>query len=181
MSDEHVKNKGGRPSTYSRELVTDFCKLLATGNTLRSLCATDRFPTATTIYDWLEKFPEFAEQYARARSQQADHYAEMIIDEAFGANDASIGRLRMDALKWAASKIAPKKYGDKIEVEANQSSSIKLSFTIPHRDAPVDILELESPDSIAIQDRDGSQAGFTYADISEEKTAEMTASEQDRY
>jgi hypothetical protein len=67
----------------------------------------------------------------------------MIIDEAFGSHDASIGRLRMDALKWAASKIAPKKYGDKIEVEANQTNNIKLSFTVPHRDAPIDVLELE--------------------------------------
>jgi hypothetical protein len=176
MSDEITKNKGGRPSTYSHELVTDFCKLLAIGNTLRSLCATDRFPTATTIYDWLEKFPEFAEQYARARSQQADHYAEMIIDEAFGASDASIGRLRMDALKWAASKIAPKKYGDKIEVESNQSNNIKLSFTIPHRDAPIDILELESPDSVAIQDRAGLQANNADADI-----ADIQVNDQDRY
>ena len=173
MSDEVTKNKGGRPSTYSHELVTDFCKLLATGNTLRSLCATDRFPTATTIYDWLEKYPEFSEQYARARSQQADYYAEMIIDEAFGAHDASIGRLRMDALKWAASKIAPKKYGDKIEVESNQSNNIRLSFTIPHRDAPVDILELESPDSVAIQDRAGSQANIAMADIADIEPIEI--------
>jgi hypothetical protein len=100
----------------------------------------------------------------------------MIIDEAFGASDASIGRLRMDALKWAASKIAPKKYGDKIEVESNQSNNIRLSFTIPHRDAPVDILELESPDSVTIQDRAGSQANNAVADI-----AEIQATDQDRY
>lgn len=144
--DEQVtkpKNKGGRPTTYTTEIATEFCRLLALGNTLRSLCATDQFPVPQTIYDWIEKYPEFAEQYARARSQQADHYAEMIIDEAFNSHDASIGRLRMDALKWAASKIAPKKYGDKIEVEANQTNNIKLSFTVPHRDAPVDVLELE--------------------------------------
>jgi hypothetical protein len=97
----------------------------------------------------------------------------MIIDEAFGAHDASIGRLRMDALKWAASKIAPKKYGDKIEVESNQSNNIKLSFTIPHRDAPVDILELESPDSVAIQDRAGSQANIAVADIADIEPIEI--------
>jgi len=144
--DEQVtkpKNKGGRPATYTTEIATEFCRLLALGNTLRSLCATDQFPAPQTIYDWIERYPEFAEQYARARSQQADHYAEMIVDEAFGSHDASIGRLRMDALKWAASKIAPKKYGDKIEVEANQTNNIKLSFTVPHRDSPIDVLELE--------------------------------------
>jgi hypothetical protein len=176
MSDDQPKRGKGRPSIYSEEIATEFCRLLALGNTLRSLCATDQFPAPQTIYDWIEKYPDFSEQYARARSQQADHYAEMIIDEAFGASDASIGRLRMDALKWAASKIAPKKYGDKIEVESNQSNNIRLSFTIPHRDAPVDILELESPDSISIQDRAGLQANNAEADI-----ADIEASDQDRY
>jgi hypothetical protein len=169
MSEGPAKRGKGRPTIYNEETATEFCRLLALGNTLRSLCATDRFPAPQTIYDWIEKYPDFSEQYARARSQQADHYAEMIIDEAFGANDASLGRLRMDALKWAASKIAPKKYGDKIEVESNQSNNIRLSFTIPHRSAPVDILELESPDIVTIQDRVGLQVNNADADIAEDE------------
>ena len=173
MSEDQPKRGKGRPTIYNEETATEFCRLLALGNTLRSLCATDQFPAPQTIYDWIEKYPDFSEQYARARSQQADHYAEMIIDEAFGAHDASIGRLRMDALKWAASKIAPKKYGDKIEVESNQSNNIRLSFTIPHRDAPVDILELESPDSVAIQDRAGSHSNNAHADIAEIEPIEI--------
>jgi len=144
--DEQVtkpKSKAGRPTIYSKELVEEICKRLGNGQTLRSICREEGFPNQDTVHNWLNKYPEFVEQYTHARSQQADTYAEMIIDEAFSSHDAAIGRLRMDALKWAASKMAPKKYGDKIEVEANQTNNIKLSFTVPHRDAPVDVLELE--------------------------------------
>jgi hypothetical protein len=65
--------------------------------------------------------------------KQADYYAEMIVDEAFSSNDAAIGRLRMDALKWASSKLAPKKYGDKVEVEQTGNNSVSLSFSLPSR------------------------------------------------
>jgi hypothetical protein len=144
--DEQVtkpKSKAGRPTIYSKELVEEICKRLGNGQTLRSICREEGFPNQDTVHNWLNKYPEFVEQYTHARIQQADTYAEMIVDEAFSSHDAAIGRLRMDALKWAASKMAPKKYGDKIEVEANQTNNIKLSFTVPHRDAPIDVLELE--------------------------------------
>jgi hypothetical protein len=37
----------------------------------------------------------------------------------------------VDALKWAASKMAPKKYGDKIEIDTAQP--ITLAFHLPSR------------------------------------------------
>ena len=75
---------------------------------------------------------------------QADYYAEMIIDESFGSHDAAIGRLRMDALKWAASKIAPKKYGDKVEVEQTGNTALTVSFALPSRSGRPETIELES-------------------------------------
>jgi hypothetical protein len=68
----------------------------------------------------------FSEQYAQARQKQADSYADMILDEAFNSNDAQIGRLRVDALKWVASKLAPKRYGDKVEVEQTGTQKIRV-------------------------------------------------------
>jgi hypothetical protein len=50
----------------------------------------------------------------------------MILDEAFNSNDAQIGRLRVDALKWVASKLAPKRYGDKVEVEQTGTQKIRV-------------------------------------------------------
>jgi hypothetical protein len=99
-------------------------------------------PAQKSIYRWLESNDSFRQQYTQARVEQADYYAEMIIDESFGAHDAAIGRLRMDALKWAASKIAPKKYGDKIELESNSTQNLTLAFSVPQRKAS-EVIELE--------------------------------------
>jgi hypothetical protein len=74
---------------------------------------------------------EFRHQYARAREAQADFLAEEILQIADdGENDTYAtengpavnhdvvqrSRLRVDARKWLASKLAPKKYGDKLAV-----------------------------------------------------------------
>jgi hypothetical protein len=130
----------GRPSKYSQELSEKFCKRLAMGEAVLQICADPDMPSRETIYNWLKSNPEFLDSYTQARSQQADAYAEQIVIEAFNSHDAQIGRLRVDALKWAAAKIAPKKYGDKIEVETSQP--LTLAFQLPSR-AP-ERVQLES-------------------------------------
>jgi hypothetical protein len=106
----------GRPSDFTQEIANAICEALADGKSLRKICEDDDMPDRTTVRRWLANpnHAEFRLQYAHAREEQADVYAERIVDEAETATDASLGRLRMDALKWAASKLAPKRYGDKL-------------------------------------------------------------------
>jgi len=86
---------------------------------------------------WLadENHQAFCDQYVRAREAQADRLAEEILEIADdGSNDTytdengnertnqevvARSRLRVDARKWLASKMAPKKYGDKIQQEVS--------------------------------------------------------------
>jgi len=153
MSEEvtEEKNKGGRPTIYTQALVDEICERLAHGETLRKMILDDHMPAQKTIYRWLESNESFRQQYTQARVKQADYYAEMIVDEAFDSHDASIGRLRMDALKWAASKIAPKKYGDKIELESNNNQNLTLSFNIPSRGNDVEVIELENAETLTLE------------------------------
>jgi hypothetical protein len=132
-NDSTEKKSRGRPTLYSKQICDEVCNRLAHGETLRSILADDHLPDRSQIYRWLDEYEEFRDQYAQARVKQADYYAEMIVDEAFSSNDAAIGRLRMDALKWASSKLAPKKYGDKVEVEQTGNNSVSLSFSLPSR------------------------------------------------
>jgi hypothetical protein len=72
--------------------------------------------------------------YARAKEQQADLLAEEIIEIADDSSKDLQGyddynnpienkefvnrsKLRVDARKWVASKLKPKKYGDKLELD----------------------------------------------------------------
>jgi len=136
--------KRGRKSTYTPEIAKDICRLIENGLTLVSICQIPEMPDISTVYDWQDANPEFAESYARARQRQADTFAAMVMTEAFNSHDAQIGRLRIDALKWTASKLAPKKYGDKIEVESNSQQNFKISFSVPDRNTHDSLQNLQA-------------------------------------
>lgn len=79
------KNKMGRPSKYSPEIIDKLCDIIATsGDGLHKICASDNtLPSFRTIFEWLgnpEKYPDFTHKYARAREAQADFLADEIIE-----------------------------------------------------------------------------------------------------
>lgn len=123
-----IKKKLGRPSKFSPEIAEEICERIANGESLRKICDEPPMPVRTTVRTWLLNNGEFQTRYARAREDQADHFAEMIIDVAFSSSDPQMGRLQMDALKWTASKMAPRKYGDKIEHEVNGELDIVVKI-----------------------------------------------------
>ena len=113
-----TEKKMGRPSDYMPEVASDICALLMTGESLRSICKRQGMPAMSTVTLWLTKHEEFSAQYARAREVQAEVLAEdilMLADSAVedGAAVAK-ARLQVDARKWYASKVAPKRYGDRV-------------------------------------------------------------------
>jgi hypothetical protein len=133
------------PVEYTPETAKEICKMLEAGLTLTQICQIPEMPHISTVYDWQDAFPDFAENYARARARQADTLANRVLDEAMNSHDAPIGRLRMDALKWYASKLAPKKYGDKVEIEQTGNQNFKISFSVPDRDTRDSLKELAAP------------------------------------
>lgn len=105
------------------DAIADCCTLQAIAD-----CAT---VSKTTLYGWLADRPE---QYARAMDERADRFAEDIIAlsdtcrvgeirtiKADGSEEVKITdmvertRLQIEARKWLAGKMRPKKYGDKVE------------------------------------------------------------------
>lgn len=128
----------GRPSAYSDVIADAICERLAEGESLRSICSDDGMPDKSTVFRWLAANEGFCDQYARAREAQADSLFDDILDIADdGSNDwmekrnsdgENIGWqengealrrsvLRVDARKWMAGKLRPKKYGDKLVQE----------------------------------------------------------------
>ncbi len=144
---ESKKRKPGRPSMYSEALTAEICRRMMEGESLRSICRDEAMPSKVSVLKWLEVHEEFVSQYARAREMQADHMADEILEIADdGTNDwmerAAKGgetvtvpdqehiqrsRLRVDARKWLMARMAPKKYGDKVDIRG--------AMTIRHEDA----------------------------------------------
>lgn len=122
---------------YSKEqrqkIINKICELLAEGESLVSICKDPQMPAYSTIMLWLDENNDFSERYARARDVQADVLFQEILEIADNKqNDIRINedgvqtvnkdnvlrdRLRVDARKWMAGKLSPKKYGDKIQQE----------------------------------------------------------------
>jgi len=123
-----VPKKKGRPSGFNWKLADDICAQLAIGKSLRNICQPESMPAVSSVYKWLRENDDFSNQYARAREDQADYLADEIIEIADdGRNDfmeddegnmvvdhehIQRSRLRVDARKFLASKLKPKKYGD---------------------------------------------------------------------
>ena len=137
----------GRPSILTPQLAAKIMERLADGESLRSICRDPDMPGRPTVYGWvLENRDGFADHYARAREMQAHALADdvMAISDD-GSNDwmerndpnnpgwdangehLARSRLRVDARKWAASKILPKVYGEKTTHDVHVSTPASLA------------------------------------------------------
>ena len=133
--------KLGRPSEFSQEIADELCSYLSAGESLRKACSRESMPCTTTFFRWLRKYPDFEKQYARAKQEAADAFAEDMLDIADDKRHDTVidengnaradsewinrSRLRVDTRKWLASKLKPKKYGEKIEHEHSGKVSLE--------------------------------------------------------
>lgn len=142
----------GRPSDYTPEIAAEICSQLAEGMSLRKICLADAMPDKATVFRWLGTNTVFRDQYAKAREAGMDAMAEECLDIADdGTNDFGFkegddadgagakpvflaehvqrSKLRVDTRKWLMSKMAPKKYGDKLETDLNVKGSLTIVAT----------------------------------------------------
>lgn len=123
---------------------------------------TDMFlPSRTIIYTWLNPEnknydPEFLNNYARAASARADVLVEQTIELADAQDDVTyfdkFGNSRVDwgkvqrnktqieARQWAAARMAPKKYGTKVET------------TLQGGDKPVELVDYTKLSTQALEE-----------------------------
>lgn len=139
------ESKAGCPSEYTVEIADTICQRIASGESLRRITIDADMPGQSTVYQWLLKDAGFAEKYARARELQADTLADETLDiadngsndwmlvndpdnEAYRVNGEHIqrSRLRIDQRKWFAGKVAPKKYGDKVQIGGDPESPLNI-------------------------------------------------------
>ena len=124
----------GRPSDYLVEVADDICSLLASGESLNSICKRKGFPSRNTVYRWLREYKDFRDNYARATDDRAESIFEEMLEIADGAEaeTASIAkaRLQIDARKWILGKMNPKKYSDKQTVEMTGANGGPIDMSL---------------------------------------------------
>lgn len=158
----------GRGIPYSREVMDRIYARMAGGESIKDICDSADMPNARTVREWIVKYPDEGPQYARARDLQAEAMADEILkisDDSTGDTYTVIengrevtkvdqeninrSRLRVDSRKWLLSKMSPRKYGDRVEVEHSGTVNTGMTVTvnvIPAKPepAPIDV-EPEKP------------------------------------
>ncbi len=104
-------------------------------------------PAVSSVYLWLLKNKVFSDLYARAREDQSDTLADqimeigdeipmMVITDEDGKvtkrmDPAGINRnrLRVDARKWIASKLKPRKYGDRQILAGDKDAPVEIKHS----------------------------------------------------
>ena len=111
---------------------------IASGMSLRKATEANEPCSMGVFLGWVNKTPELAEQYARAREIRADIIFEdleyLANEQPRTAPDGKIDsgwvqmqRLKIDTFKWQLGKMKPKVYGDKLDVT---SGGDKISVNI---------------------------------------------------
>lgn len=104
-----------------RGAVAAICQEIAHGKSLRAACQEAGRPRTSTFLEWMRDDELLAEQYARAREDQADYIAGEVLEIADTEPDPNKARVRIDARKWAAGKLKPKVYGDRIQLDGDMN------------------------------------------------------------
>ena len=144
-----------RPSAFTQEIADEICERISNGESLRTICLDEHMPGKSTVFRWLSANEAFQDHYARARELQAETLFDDVLeiaddarndwmerrgeeDVGWAVNGENIQRskLRIDARKWMAGKLQPKKYGERVEhelsgkLETSESDPRQLSRAI---------------------------------------------------
>lgn len=144
--------KPRRPTVLTNRLRASMLANISSGMSVRKMCENRKFPTREMFYKWLREDDSFVNEYEIAVQSRADAIAEEILEIADDdSNDYKINELseddklkidqiklardkvKIDARKWIAAKMAPKKYGNNIKVDSDNkhdhSGSISVEIT----------------------------------------------------
>jgi hypothetical protein len=150
--------KMGRPSIYNAELAASILIRISNGESLRSITKDEGMPTQSSVYLWLLQKPGFSEQYTRAREEQADTLADEIlaiadetpdsVTDEKGISRTDSGwvtwqRNRVDARKWVASKLKPKKYGEALKLGGDKDNPLSVTVGTEVFDSVLENLALQ--------------------------------------
>jgi len=114
------------------------CKEIETSSLGLGKTAKKHGASRYNVLDYIRVNEEAANRYARAKELQMDYLAEELLEISDdGSNDTIINekgqkvedkewtnrsKLRVDTRKWLMSKLAPKKYGDKLDLTTGGSA-----------------------------------------------------------
>lgn len=124
------------PFVWTLEIEGRLFDEIAGGRAINTIAREEWCPSEATIYRRMATDAEFNKQISAARTAQQESEMDKCIQMADDATTENwqVVRLRIWARQWRAGKLAPKKYGEKIDVTSNGKS---LELTPEQRAAKI--------------------------------------------
>ena len=135
--------KTGRPSAHTPEIADEICQRIAGGESLRSVCREEHMPAFSTVLLWVVHDREgFSDQYHASREAagyaHADEALNLRNELRAGDLDPATAKVILDALKWGAERMAPKRHSQRQEVDHRSGdgsmSPTRIEITAPNAD-----------------------------------------------
>ncbi len=114
----------GRPTSFTADCADAICARVMDGAILADICRDADMPDRRTVYRWFKAHDDFRLMYAHAREARADMIADEVINIADTEPDPNKARVRIDARKWYAAKLNPKRYGDRTVIAGDPDGAL---------------------------------------------------------
>lgn len=127
--------KQRKPKVTDELDIDRVCELLTIGCTLTGIAEQHKCSLASLIA-WIAETPERSARTRTARQEAAklwDEEATRRIEEAKDSFDLSKAKELAHHYRWRASKIAPKEYGDKVDIELTGKDGGPVEYTNTER------------------------------------------------
>jgi hypothetical protein len=134
-------------TNYTREISDIICARMSEGESLRAICRDANMPSEGTVRGWAVRDVDgFGERYRAARQMLLEYWADQILDIADDEEaDPRSRQIRTGVRQWLMSKLAPRRYGDKVQIAGDPESPL----LVMHRE--VSLSELTDTQLEALQ------------------------------
>ena len=125
------KPKTSKAGKKSVAIITEICERVANGEAVSAICEEHKMPSRFSLYDWLANDSVFADMMNKAYATRGEKFAEettLLADEAREAPPelTAAYRLAVETRRWAAGRLLPSKYGDKVTLAGDNANPIAV-------------------------------------------------------
>lgn len=126
MTDTAISRRGRPPKDYTSEIMDKIVERVSVGETLRAICKEPNMPSECTFRKWVRENPSLAKAWHLAKELRAHSLFDKAIDLAdilskgngtdLTANQIRALQVAIDTYKFAASRLNPRDYGERVPI-----------------------------------------------------------------
>lgn len=140
-------------SSFDQEKADKFILLIGHGLSVHAAAGSAGINPPSTIYWWIVQVPEFSQRYLEACQAKCMKWADQLVSLAdeCPADIPSVAKCRqqIDVRKWMLSKIVPKVFGEKLQVNHDVKGSPQVNIILPGKGGKTPDLPPAPPDATA--------------------------------